>query len=208
MRWNEGGGQFEKTPSGNFIARCYAVIDMGTQLQKGFQGGPDTHARKVRISFELPTEKMEGIYDEKAKGKPFSVHLNAKQSLHPKANLRKMLEGWRGKKFTAESIATFDPRKLVGLPCRVTLVENGDYTNIESISPLAKSDKCPKQVNPSIYFSLDEFDAETFEKLGKKTQEKIALSPEYKMVAGNSESGEEPQEEPVDEPQQDDSDPF
>jgi len=221
MKWKESSVQFEKVPAGNYLARCFAVIDLGTQLHKGFQGAEDRLQRDVRLSFELPTEKMEGIYDEKVKGKPFAVHANCKQSLHIKANLRKLLEGWRGKKFTAESIETFDPKKLVGLPCRLTLVENGDYTNIDSISPLSSvedkktkkkvPESCPKQINPSMFFSLDEFDPEVFKKLGKKTQEKIQLSPEYKIAIGGG-GGEEPQESDNDgggvQPEGDDNDPW
>ena len=203
MKFNTGG-QFEKAPSGLHIARCYAVIDLGTQVHPGYQGGPERAQRDVRISFELPNEKMEGKYNQDHAGKPFSVHLTCKQSLHPKARLTKMLEGWRGKKFDKESAASFDPKQLPGKPCRVSLVDDGDYTNIDSISPLSVSvdpktkkrvtESCPKQVNPSVFFSLepDEFDAEVFAKLSDKTQEKIKRSPEWAKLNEGS-PGEEPQ---------------
>lgn len=197
MKWKESGTQFEKAPSGSHVARCYALVDLGTQPQRPFQGEERPPARMVRISFELPTEKMLGTFDEKAKGRPFSVHVTLKQSLHPKANLRRYLEGWRGKKFTPETIATFDPKKLIGLPCRLALVENGDYINVDSISPLGKDDvkKMPKAVNAPVFLSLEpeEFEQEMFNQLSEKTRAKIAASPEYKIFEGGATAGEEPQ---------------
>ena len=203
MKFN-AGQQYENPPAGSHIARCYSLIDLGTQIHPGFQGGPERASRDVRISFELPTEKMEGIYNPESKGKPFSVHLNCKQSLHLKSRLTAMLEGWRGKKFDKESVSSFDPKNLIGKPCRVALIENGDYINIDAISPLSKTDKCPKQVNASVYFSLDpeEFDRAVFDKLGERTREKIQKSPEWAAL-NSSAPGEEPQGDAPDQPQSD-----
>lgn len=204
MKWNQGA-QFENPPAGNHIARCYALVDLGTQ-QHSFNN-ETWAARDVRLSFELPGELMTGKYNQEVKGKPFAVHWTGKQSLHVNAKLRKLLEGWRGKKFDQDTIAKFDPQKLVGLPCRVTLVENGDYVNIESVSPLAKTDKCPKQVNPSVYFSLetDEFDSDVFDALGEKTREKIAKSPEFIALENGTAEAEAPQADPTSD---DGKDPF
>src|SRR6266550_2128870 len=146
MKWS-AGTQFERAPIGSHIARCWSVVDLGTQSKKAFQSDGIVHERQVKISFELPTEKMEGVFDPKNKGRVFSVTQTFKQSLHPKANLRKMLAGWRGKDFkTPEEIEAFDPKKLPGLPCRINLVENGEYVNIASVAPLGKGEKCPKQI--------------------------------------------------------------
>lgn len=178
MKWKEGQ-QFENPPTGSHIARCYAVIDLGTQ-QHSWQS-ETWGSRDVRISFEMPLELMTGKYNLEVKGKPFSVHLTVKQSLHQKAKLRPLLEGWRGRKFTKEELAGFDPRKLVGTACRIALVENGDYVNVSSVSPLGRGETCPPQVNPSVYLSLNEreFEQAAFAALGEKTKEKIASSPEY-----------------------------
>jgi len=204
MKWGSGGGQFEKAPSGSHLARCYAVVDLGTQPQPDFQGEHRPPARMVRLSFELPNSKMAGTYREEDKGRPFAVHIHAKMSLHPKANLRKYMEGWRGKKFDDESVKAFDPRKLVGLPCRLALVENGDYVNVDSISPLNKDEvkKLPKVINEPVFFSLepDEFSAVDFEKLSERTQEKIARSPEYVAATSGAAPGEEPQGDPPPDP--------
>lgn len=178
MKWKEGG-QFENPTPGNHIARCIHLIDMGTQTHN--YGGNTWQSRDVRITFELPYEKMEGKYNADHKGKPFAVSKTMKQSLHPSSNLRPFLEAWRGRKFTKEELAKYEPRKIVGVPCRVTLVEDGDRVFLDSISPISKNDTCPAATNPLVYFSLEpeEFDPEVFNKLTEKTREKIKGSPEY-----------------------------
>jgi hypothetical protein len=196
MKWKEGGsGNFEQLPTGSHIARCYGVIDLGTQ-PKVFNG--ETHLeRQVSLSFEFPLVKMEGKYDPKAKGKPMMASRKFKQSLHPKANLRKFLEGWRGRAFKAGEAEQFDPKKLPGLPCRVNVVESQDGTRtfIDSIAPLGKGEKIPKQINPSVYFSLEaeEFDAAVFDKLSNGLKERIAKSPEFIALENGGAAGEEPQ---------------
>lgn len=198
MKWNEGE-QFEEAPPGSHVAICYAVVDLGTQ-QHTFQNETWSQ-RDVRLSFELPQELMTGKYKPEVKGRPFAVHINSvKQSLHPKAKLCKLLEGWRGKKFDKESVAAFDPRKLVGLPCRLTLVQNDKgYIDITSISPLGKGDKVPvgkdkkvKMHNEPIYVSLneDQFKQETYLKLSDRLREKIEKSPEFAALMNG---GAEPQ---------------
>jgi len=187
MKWKEGG-QFEQPPAGSHIARCYALIDLGSQPHKNKVTGEQWIQRDVRLCFELPTERMLGCYDEKVKGKPFGVMTTTKQSLHPQAGLRKLLEGWRGKKFDATSIEQFEPKNLVGLSCRLNLVENGNYINIQSVSKLGRGEVCPPCVNPEVFFSLEEgeFDPQLLETLPQKTRELIKSSPEYEKLTGAS----------------------
>ena len=178
------GGQFENPAPGSYIARCYAVIDLGTQAHNGYQGNPPWSSRDMRLVFELPAALMTGKYHPESKGKPFAVSTTMKQSLAPTAKLRKFLRAWRGRDFTKEELADYNPKKLLGVPCRLALVENGDFINIEGASKLGAEESCPVQVNKSVYFSLeaDEFDAAVLKALGPKTQEKIAMSPEYSAL--------------------------
>jgi hypothetical protein len=183
MNWNRSQ-PIENPEPGSHIARCFAIIDLGTQ-QHSFNGEVWS-SRDVRISFELPNEKMQGTYNADVKGKPFASSVTLKQSLHPSSKMRKLLKSWRGRDFTKEEVNAFAPKKLLGVPCRLTLVasQDGQYVNIDSIAPLGKGEKCPKQVNPSVYFSLDpnEFNFEVFTTLGEKMREKIAGSPEFKAL--------------------------
>ena len=117
----ENAMQFEEPKPGSHIAICFGLIDLGTQIHN-FQD-KTTHSRDLRILFELTGPKMVGKYREENKGKPFVVGVTCKQSLHPKANLRKLLVGWRGRDFTKEELAGFEIDVLVGKPVRLAMVQ-------------------------------------------------------------------------------------
>lgn len=188
MKWKTNATQYERPAPGSHLGVCVAVIDLGTQ-PKTFQGVVG-HERQVRLTFELPNEKMEGKYNPKDKGKPFLVSRSFKQSLHVKANLRKFLEGWRGRAFKQEELEGVDPRKFLGVPCRLNIIESedGQYTNIDSVSPLGKGEKKPKAATPHTFFSLDpeEYSQETYEGLSEGLRKKIGESPEFAALTGNS----------------------
>ena len=154
---------------GSYSATCYRLIDLGTQ-ESNYQG-EKKYARKVMIGFELD-EEMED-------GKPFVVATTMTVSLHEKATLRKFLSGWRGRDFTPEELLGFDPHKLIGAPCLLSLVQKGDYVNVDTASKLPKGMNPHKLVNDTIFFSLDEFNQEAFDKLSDKLKEKIKASPEF-----------------------------
>jgi len=205
------GAKFENAPTGSHIARCIGLVDLGTQQHKGFQGQPDWASRDVRITFELPATQMTGIYHPESKGKPFGVSITVKQSLHVSSKLRKLLKGWRGRDFTKEELATFDLKNILGKPCLLNLVENGDYVNIDSLAALPNGTKVPKQINPTTYFSLapDEFDVKAFGQLHEKTQAKIKSSPEYQALFAGEQQPEVDQESYGPPPQAEDGDiPF
>jgi hypothetical protein len=79
-------------------------------------------------------------------GKRFQVSKMYTLSLNEKANLRKDLETWRGKKFTADELKGFDLEKLVGVNCQLQLIHNitdegRTYSNVQAIIPLGKGEK-------------------------------------------------------------------
>lgn len=194
------GSQFENPEPGSYLARCYGFIDIGTQLHKSTHPGKeDWLQRDVRFLFELPMNKMQGIYNKEAEGKPFVVSTTVKFSLAPTSKMRKMIKGWRGKDLTKEEADAFLVRKMVGAPCRISLIEAGDFINIDSFSRCSKEEAAamPPMINPAIYFSLDpeEFDRKVFDSLSDKTKDKIFVSPEYRALIGNK-----PQSEPADAP--------
>jgi hypothetical protein len=130
------------------------------------------------------------------------------QSLHEKSTLRKLLEGWRGKRFDAAGIEAFQPKSLVGQVCRLNLIEgNGGYMNVDGIAPVTAQERkaIPAQVNPSIYLSLerDEFDLRAFDSLSDKTKDKIRNSPEWHELQSpevddeNNPASEPPADDPI-----------
>ncbi len=175
------GGNFEQTPAGTFMARCFRIIDLGSH-EKTFQGEAKLK-RLIQIGFELAGENMED-------GRPFSINKRYTLSTHEKANLRKDLESWRGAKFNDSDFGPggFDVRNLLGVPATLTIVhsenDGKNYSNIASIGKAMKGVTIPPQVNPSVYISLtpDRFDREAFEALSDKMKLFISDSPECRKL--------------------------
>lgn len=172
MKFAAGGANYENPEPGSYAAVCIRMIDMGTQPQE-WQGTTKFN-HKVKIVWEL-SEKM-------ADGRPFISMRDFTVSLHEKAALRKFLAGWRGRDFTPEELAGFDPKVLIGKGCLLSLIQNGEFINIDSASKLPKGMEAPVPQNPTIFFSLSDFSQEEFDKLSDKIKEKIKQSPEYQSL--------------------------
>ncbi len=172
MKFSAGGTAFENPEPGSYAAVCIRMIDLGTQPQE-WQGTTKFN-HKVKIVWEL-SEKM-------ADGRPFISMRDFTVSLHEKAALRKFLAGWRGRDFTPEELAGFDPKVLIGKGCLLSLIQNGEYINIDSASKLPKGMEAPVPVNSTVFFSLSDFNQEEFDKLSDKIKDKIKGSPEYQSL--------------------------
>lgn len=173
---SEAGNGFEKCPEGTHPARCYRLIDLGSQ-ESEWQG-QKKQSRKILIQFEvLGDERM-------SDGRPFQLSKRVTASLGEAAALRKMLESWRGKAFTADELRAFDLTKLLGAYALVNVVhaeKNGrTYTNIASLMPLPKAMPKPEPVNDLAHFDLAAPDWEVFDALSDGLKAAIQLSPEYK----------------------------
>ncbi|MDR2219762.1 MAG: hypothetical protein LBE24_04185 [Methylobacillus sp.] len=176
MKWSDaGGGNFEQAPIGSHVARCIRVIDIGTQKSE-YQGQVNIR-RQVIIVWELPDEKMtEGDHA----GKPFIVSKFYTASLSEKANLRKDLANWRGRDFTNEELSGFDSKNILGKPCMVSIIHNEQSkARVAGVMAMPKGIAVPDQINPSVYFSLDEFDHSVFDGLSDGIKKLIEASPEY-----------------------------
>lgn len=178
------GGDFERAPAGNHIARCYMVCDLG--MQESTFNGETSLKHKVRLSFELPNELME------SDGRPFSVSSHYTLSLHENSAMRKDLTSWRGREFTDAELEGFDLMNVVGVPCMLNVIhkQNGDktYVNIGGITPMPKGMDCPAAVNAPVKFSLEEENwQEVFSTLPEWLQQKINNKPsavdEYEQYA-------------------------
>jgi len=171
---NGGGGDFENCPAGSFAARCYQIIDLGHQTFEW--KGEAKVAPKVRITWEL-NEPMQD-------GRPFSISREYTASIGDKANLRKDLEAWRGRPFTATELQNFSLENVLGAPCLLGVVHKPSkdgskvYANVGSIMALPKGMACPELVNPAVKFDIGEFDQNIFNSLSSYVQKKILMSKE------------------------------
>jgi hypothetical protein len=122
------GTTFKLVPAGQYNAVCVDVVDLG--IVKTTWQGKEKSVHKCRIVFEL------GVTDADT-GKRLTISAYYTASLGEKANLRKFLEAWRGKAFTAEELKGFDTEQLIGVGALIQVVHatKGDktYDNINSI---------------------------------------------------------------------------
>ena len=151
------------TPIGTYVSVCRGVIGIGTH-NTGFKD-PETKEEiwqnQVVIMFELPTERIEIGGKEVPRGiNTFPLTI----SLGRKANLRKLIENWRGREFTdAEAAEGFDMKLLLTQNCLMSVihkeVKKGDqtftYANIGSVLPMIKGTPTFEPENEVIYYEVD-----------------------------------------------------
>lgn len=177
------GAQRELTPAGAHVARCIKVIHFGHIPEINFHG-QNEHINKVRITWELPNEMR--VFDEDKGEQPLSISKDYTVSLGEKANLRKDLEGWRGKQFTHDQLQGFDIANLLGVECMINIIHRtaktsgNDYSVVSSISPLPKGTTCPPNINPLFIWDYEEnYDDGVLENLHDWFKDKIKSSLEY-----------------------------
>jgi hypothetical protein len=188
---DSGGGNFTPVPPGAYIARCYQVIDLGTQTSDGQFGQKSAH--KLRLSWELFGEDDEGqplTVSFGGKTMPMTVSKNYTVSLHEKASLRKDLVAWRGRDFTPEEARAFDVSRLLGSFAMANITNstgnNGKtYANVAGLSPLPKALAAnkPAGIHELVRFDLDNPDMAVFEELPPFIQEQIRSAPEWDRAA-------------------------
>ena len=89
-RSGSGGGTFKPCPTGLQQLVCCDVIDLG-MVTSSYNGEAKT---MHKVSLRWQSAKL------MSDGKPYLVQKRYTYSLHPKATLRKDLDGWRGKALT------------------------------------------------------------------------------------------------------------
>lgn len=176
----DSGTDYKPLPAGNYAATCIRVIDLGTQTTN-YQG-EEKSARKVRIFWEIPEETVEW----EGEVRPATICSTYTASLHEKANLRKVLESWRGRAFTADELKGFDTKNVLGAPCLLNVVhtekDGRTYANVAGVTPLIKGMAKPELTGPLVNFDLDDFQPEVLESLHEKLRDQIKASPEYRAL--------------------------
>lgn len=179
--------QRELIPAGNYVARCYKMVEVGTVPTEYL--GVEKMTHKVRFGWELPTELK--VFKPENGEQPLVIDKEYTLSLADKANLRKDLKSWRGKDFTPQEAEGFDVSKLLGVPCMLNIIHvqgkkdaSKTYEAIGSISPMPKGMVCPAQINPTFVFEFENYDKSKFDSLPQFIKEQIVQSNEYKKLHG------------------------
>jgi hypothetical protein len=183
VRANES--TFKPVPPGTHLARCYRIVDLGTQ-ETNYQGKVN-HQKKMMIQWEVHGQDENGYALVTKAGEPMSISKNYTASLGEKARLRQDLISWRGKAFTPEEIKGFDLKSVLGAWCMLGIIETPGndgktYSNVDTITPvhpLIKKNGLPQHFNSLGIFSIEKPDMELFETFSDYLKAKIMASPEW-----------------------------
>jgi len=98
-------------PQGMWDAVCVDVIDLGMVRNPFSPNGEQRHM--CRIVWEIATTKQNGL--------PYWVFRDYALTLGYASNLRRDIEGWRGRPMSEEELEGFDIERLIGAACRVVI---------------------------------------------------------------------------------------
>jgi hypothetical protein len=103
----ESESHFEPAPPGLHRAVCVDAVDLG------LVESPFGTKHKVKLVWQTEARNKEG--------ERFQIRNVYTASLAEGSNLRRDLEAWRGRPFTAEELRGFDIEKLIGVNCQVSV---------------------------------------------------------------------------------------
>lgn len=176
--------QKELVPSGNHVARCYSMVEMGTITSEYM--GEEKSLKKVRVTWELPFKKK--VFKQENGEQPYSISKEYTLSMYEKANLRKDLESWRGQGFTEDQAKSFDISKLLGKPCMINVIhkdskKGNKYAQVSSITPIPDGMTCPAQINPTFELSYSDWSDDKFNSLPEWIRKEMETTPEFRMIS-------------------------
>ncbi len=166
---NGTGGEFRNVSAGSHAAVCDMVVVLGLQPGSAQYPKPRT---KLYIRWQVPSERTDD-------DKPMVIGASLTASMNEKAQLRKILEGWRGKDFTDEEASQFDVSSCLGKACMISVVEGESggktYANVANVSKLPKGMEVPVVEGDMVLFRNDgsKSDQNVWDKLPKWVQAKI-----------------------------------
>jgi hypothetical protein len=143
----ESSSNYIPAPPGTHAAVCVDVVDLG-MMENKFKPGTQQH--KIKIVWQIGEDQPDG--------NPFLVRQRYTLSLHEKATLRRDLESWRGRVFSAEELQGFDIEVLIGVRCMISVIQDatGQYANVQAIMKLPKG---MVELNPRNYVREKDRDA-------------------------------------------------
>lgn len=128
--------KYQSHPEGQFVGQCVDVIDLGDKVEE-FPGTPKKLVPKCALVYRTGEKNGEtGEYIDIAR--EFTI------SMGDKSNLRKYLEQWRGKPYSADVVAQGVPlHKLTGQHGLLTIAhktsgQGRTYANIVSCVGIPK----------------------------------------------------------------------
>jgi len=148
----DGGGGFEIAAAGPHPAVLIGLFDIGTHHESYM--GESSDKRKLFMVWELVDSPMSGVKCNMCIGQEFTM------SMHEKANLRKLIEDWSGRKLADGE--QFDFSTIIGKKCIVNVKHKtnkaGDKTFAEvgSVNQPMKNQEIEDSVQTPMMWSVDE----------------------------------------------------
>ena len=169
-----GGSDFDPVPEGSHPAVCDMLVDLGLQETTGKFAGKVQH--KIYLRWQIPSLRLSYEKDGVAIEGPMTIGSRFTVSLHEKAALRKLLQQWRGRAFTADELKKFDVTSVVGKPCLISVSHTprdggGVYANVDTAIKLPAGVTPPELEGEALVYDSDNMG--TFEKLRPWLQEVI-----------------------------------
>lgn len=184
----KSASSFTPAPVGMHLARCFRVIDLGTQ--KTSWQGVEKFNQKILIQFEIHSEDADGNPLLTDKGEPLSISKRYTFSFYENSTLCKDLGSWRGSPFTKqERDAGVNLEKLLGVWAMLNVTkelgsDGKEYTNIETINPVPAQIKkvgLPEAHNDTLIYSIEKSGQQDFDKLSEGVKKTIQNSPEWQQ---------------------------
>lgn len=162
--------EFEIIPAGLTPAVCIGYAELGNQ--EGFEGKLQ---QKILLCFKTDAGQISKEYTA---------------SFNSKANLRKDIEGWRGKKFGDEIYQTgFDLNNLINKKCTLNITHKtskagNDYAIIAGINPEMNGLEYPiMDDKEKVVFAFEHPTKQAeYSALPEWIQNKIQTAPEFNMA--------------------------
>lgn len=184
----------ELIPTGMHQAYLYRVIYLGT-IKREYDG-VERQAQKIWIDFEFPKLMVDWEDKETKEKKTFAKSIGQEMtlSLHEKGKLLPMVEGWLGRKLTADELVSFDVCALLGKPALINVAHSAPnakgrvYENIAGVNPVMDGMQLEPRFNDIVEIGKGDWDT-VMPTLPEFLQDKIKSSNEWMAKEGNQGTG-------------------
>ncbi len=182
---NEKGQVFPPIPEGVHNAVCVGVVDLGTHSE--FK----KKRRKVLVLWELPEVRIDIEVDGTTQNVPRMISKECTLTLWKDSNLRKLLEGWRGKTFTENELEGFDLYVLLKLNCQVQVMHavskssGNTYAYVNACLPFLAGQTKYEPEGETMRFSFEDGDDSIADSIPQWIEEKIQGSEEWAALVNS-----------------------
>lgn len=176
----ESGTDFKPVSPGTKGARCFGVVDLGTQLPNIATYRPQ---RKVLLFWEIAEE----CYEVEGKQIPMTIMREYSLTLgkaNKESNLRKDLNSWRGRPFTEDEAKGFDIKALIGVPCMLSIAhykkqDGNTGAKVAAVTGVPKGLIVPELIHDKLYYEIDMGKGKEFEALPEWIRGKVSKCLEW-----------------------------